>query len=61
MTGAIKGIAPIKQSNLGEERNLRGDGLQELRYDKRDAVSGMHTDRSGWRWVLDVFLLMPFN
>jgi hypothetical protein len=61
MTSAIKGIAPIKQSNLSEESKLRGNELQELGDDKRNAVSGKHTDRSGWWWVLDVFLLMPFN
>ena len=61
MTSSIKGVAPIKQSNLSEARKLRADELQELRDDKRDAVSGKHTDRSGWWWVLDAFLLMPFN
>src|SRR5207249_3763775 len=48
MTSSIKGVAPIKQSNLSEARKLRADELQELRDDKRDAVSGKHTDRSGW-------------
>jgi hypothetical protein len=60
MTSAIKSVAPIKQSNLSEERTLRGDELQELRDDKRDAVSGEQTDGSGWWWVLEVFSVMPF-